>query len=127
MNNHAGCNIAAKYSFCVEKGTPLNVYLLFADVNGDPIYIDHYDFSLMLKPNKSSTDVLHLWNTSESFYDDGIFKLTPFESGNFNFVLTDTFTENINYSEIYYNIQITSASTEDEILEGGIRFVTEMQ
>lgn len=118
----------ANYSHCVERGDSLQVYYSFVDANEEPIYIDYYNFSLILKPSKRSSDVLYRWNTSQSYNDkNGIFNMTPPESGNFSIILTDDFTETIPYDEVYYNIEITSASMENEILEGGIRFVMEQQ
>lgn len=120
--------VLANYSHCVERGDSLNVYYEFVDANEQPIYLGYYDFSLILKPKKQSSEVLFRWNTSQSAgRSDGIFKLEPPASGNFSMILTDNFTETIEYDELYYNIEVTSASMENEILEGGIRFVTEQQ
>ena len=118
-----------EYNHCVERGTPLEVYYNFMDVNGENYYLGDIQFSLMLKPSKRSSEVMYLWNTSESVErESGIWKYDPLDAGIFYWKLSPDFTSDVNDDEIYYNIEVSSGSNfEDEILEGRIKFIKEQQ
>ncbi len=127
--SRCGSHTITRYNFSVERGVPLRLYWNFIDVNSSPIWLGQYDISFALKEKKGATSFIDIWNTSMSYGTAslGIHKLEPEASGVFYLNMLDTYTESVPYQSLYYNLQITSASYEDEIVEGNIFFVEEQQ
>ena len=117
---------AGKYSFVIEQGATTNFQINWNDESGSPIDLTGYHARMQIRPSVES-DVVYL-SLSSSLEDDGTginlsgsnFQ-TPLQSGSLAVYISADVTEELNFNEGYYDLEMVNGGVVTRLLEGKVK------
>lgn len=117
---------AGKYSFIIEQGATFNIQLDWTDGNGDPIDLTGYHARMQLRPTVESSDVILSLSSSLDVSGSGIFLRgsandLPLTSGSIGIYIAADTSQNLDFNEAYYDLEIVSGATVTRLVEGKVK------
>jgi hypothetical protein len=117
---------AGRYSFVIEQGATTNFQINWNDESGSPIDLTGYHARMQIRPSVES-DVVYL-SLSSSLEDDGTginlsgsnFQ-TPLQSGSLAVYISADVTEELNFNEGYYDLEMVNGGVVTRLLEGKVK------
>jgi hypothetical protein len=117
---------AGRYSFVIEQGATTNFQINWNDESGSPIDLTGYHARMQIRPSVES-DVVYL-SLSSSLEEDGTginlsgsnFQ-TPLQSGSFAVYISADVTEQLNFNEGYYDLEMVNVGVVTRLLEGKVK------
>jgi hypothetical protein len=117
---------AGRYSFVIEQGATTNFQIDWKDGSGSPIDLTGYHARMQIRPSVES-DVVYL-SLSSSLEDDGTginlsgsnFQ-TPLQSGSLAVYISADVTEELNFNEGYYDLEMVNGGVVTRLLEGKVK------
>ena len=117
---------AGTYSFTIEKGATTNLQINWTDSSGSAIDLTGYHSRMQIRPGVES-DVVFL-SLSSSLESDGTgINLsgsngeTPLQSGSLAIYISADSTEDLNFNEAYYDLEMVNGSEVTRLLEGKVK------
>ena len=117
---------AGRYSFVIEQGATTNLQINWTDSSGSAIDLTGYHSRMQIRPGVES-DVVFL-SLSSSLESDGTgINLsgsngeTPLQSGSLAIYISADSTENLNFNEAYYDLEMVNGSEVTRLLEGKVK------
>jgi hypothetical protein len=117
---------AGRYSFVIEQGATTNLQINWTDSSGSAIDLSGYHSRMQIRPGVES-DVVFL-SLSSSLESDGTgINLsgsngeTPLSSGSLAIYISADSTENLNFNEAYYDLEMINGSEVTRLLEGKVK------
>ena len=117
---------AGRYSFTIEQGATTNLQINWTDSSGSAIDLTGYHSRMQIRPGVES-DVVFL-SLSSSLESDGTgINLsgsngeTPLQSGSLAIYISADSTENLNFNEAYYDLEMVNGSEVTRLLEGKVK------
>ena len=122
---------AGKYSFVVEQGSTFELELQYKDSNNNPINLSDYQGRMQFRPSVDSTTIVASFSSTLSPDGTGInFSgsngTTPPTSGSIGIYISATSSSAFTFSEVVYDLEITSGSYVVRLLEGKARLSREV-
>lgn len=122
---------AGKYSFVVEQGSTFELELQYKDSNNNPINLSDYQGRMQFRPSVDSTTVVASFSSTLSPDGTGInFSgsngTTSPTSGSIGIYISATSSSAFTFSEVVYDLEITSGSYVVRLLEGKARLSREV-
>lgn len=116
---------AAKYSFIIEQGATTNIEVNWKD-NDSPIDLSDYHARMQIRPSVESEIIL--LSLSSSLQEDGTginlsgsnFQ-TPLQSGSLSIYISAKNTENLNFGEAFYDLELVKNDVVTRLLEGKVK------
>jgi hypothetical protein len=117
---------AGRYSFVLEQGATFNIQLDWTDGNGDPIDLTGYHARMQLRPTVESSDVILSLSSSLDVSGSGIFLRgssndLPLTSGSIGIYIAADTSQNLDFNEAYYDLEIVSGATVTRLVEGKVK------
>jgi hypothetical protein len=117
---------AGRYSFVLEQGATFNIQLDWTDGNGDPIDLTGYHARMQLRPTVESSDVILSLSSSLDVSGSGIFLRgssndLPLTSGSIGIYIAANTSQNLDFNEAYYDLEIVSGATVTRLVEGKVK------
>ena len=117
---------AGRYSFIIEQGATTNFQINWTDESGSAIDLTDYHARMQLRPAVES-DVVYL-SLSSSLESDGTginlsgsnFE-TPLASGSLAIYISADTTEDLDFNEAYYDLELVKGSVVTRLLEGKVK------
>lgn len=116
---------AGKYSFTIEQGATLKFGIQYLDSNSVPIDLTDYNGRMQIRSNYADlTNTLYLTVSSSvdasgsGLFFNGINEDQPLTSGSIGVVISAAHTEQLTFSEAYYDLEIYSGSVVNRVIEG---------
>ena len=117
---------AGRYSFVIEQGATTNFQINWTDGSGSAIDLTDYHARMQLRPAIES-DVVYL-SLSSSLESDGTginlsgsnFE-TPLASGSLAIYISADTTEDLDFNEAYYDLELVKGSVVTRLLEGKVK------
>jgi hypothetical protein len=117
---------SSKYTFIIKQGSTFNLKLQYADVNGNPFNLDGYHAQLQIRPDfADNTDSVFSTLSSSLDVDGSGIIITP-EDGGILVNISATKTEQLNFEEALYDLELYSGSFVNRILEGKVKLSKEV-
>ena len=117
---------AGRYSFVIEQGATTNLQINWTDSSGSAIDLTGYHSRMQIRPGVES-DVVFL-SLSSSLESDGTgINLsgsngeTPLQSGSLAIYISADSTEDLNFNEAYYDLEMVNGSEVTRLLEGKVK------
>ena len=117
---------AGRYSFTIEQGATTNLQINWTDSSGSAIDLTGYHSRMQIRPGVES-DVVFL-SLSSSLESDGTgINLsgsngeTPLSSGSLAIYISADSTEDLNFNEAYYDLEMVNGSEVTRLLEGKVK------
>jgi hypothetical protein len=117
---------AGRYSFTIEQGATTNLQINWTDSSGSAIDLTGYHSRMQIRPGVES-DVVFL-SLSSSLDSDGTgINLsgsngeTPLSSGSLAIYISADSTEDLNFNEAYYDLEMVNGSEVTRLLEGKVK------
>ena len=117
---------AGRYSFVIEQGATTNLQINWTDSSGSAIDLTGYHSRMQIRPSVES-DVVFL-SLSSSLESDGTgINLsgsngeTPLQSGSLAIYISADSTEDLNFNEAYYDLEMVNGSEVTRLLEGKVK------
>jgi hypothetical protein len=117
---------AGRYSFIIEQGATTNIQINWTDASGSAIDLSGYHSRMQIRPGVES-DVVFL-SLSSSLESDGTgINLsgsngeTPLSSGSLAIYISADSTENLNFNEAYYDLEMVNGGEVTRLLEGKVK------
>jgi hypothetical protein len=117
---------AGRYSFTIEQGATTNLQINWTDSSGSTIDLTGYHSRMQIRPGVES-DVVFL-SLSSSLESDGTgINLsgsngeTPLQSGSLAIYISADSTEDLNFNEAYYDLEMVNGSEVTRLLEGKVK------
>ena len=117
---------AGRYSFVIEQGATTNLQINWTDSSGSTIDLTGYHSRMQIRPGVES-DVVFL-SLSSSLESDGTgINLsgsngeTPLQSGSLAIYISADSTEDLNFNEAYYDLEMVNGSEVTRLLEGKVK------
>ena len=117
---------AGRYSFVIEQGATTNLQINWTDSSGSAIDLSGYHSRMQIRPGVES-DVVFL-SLSSSLESDGTgINLsgsngeTPLQSGSLAIYISADSTEDLNFNEAYYDLEMVNGSEVTRLLEGKVK------
>jgi hypothetical protein len=117
---------AGRYSFTIEQGATTNLQINWTDSSGSAIDLTGYHSRMQIRPGVES-DVVFL-SLSSSLESDGTgINLsgsngeTPLQSGSLAIYISADSTEDLNFNEAYYDLEMVNGSEVTRLLEGKVK------
>ena len=130
---------AGKYNFTLEQGNTLDFELIYKDSNSNPIDLSGYEGKMEIRSAYSGSGITYLTFTSSlgdtyskeinnSFLSfSGSNLELPTASGSIGVYAGYQLTGELTFSDsAYYDIEITSGSIRERLLEGRINLSTQI-
>ena len=117
---------AGRYSFVIEQGATTNFQINWTDASGSAIDLTGYHARMQIRPGVES-DAVYL-SLSSSLESDGTgINLsgsnftTPLQSGSLAIYISADVTEDLNFNEGYYDLEMVNGSVVTRLLEGKVK------
>ena len=117
---------AGRYSFVIEQGATTNLQINWTDSSGSAIDLSGYHSRMQIRPGVES-DVVFL-SLSSSLDSDGTgINLsgsngeTPLSSGSLAIYISADSTEDLNFNEAYYDLEMVNGGEVTRLLEGKVK------
>ena len=117
---------AGRYSFVIEQGATTNLQINWTDSSGSAIDLTGYHARMQIRPCVES-DVVFL-SLSSSLESDGTgINLsgsngeTQLQSGSLAIYISADSTEDLNFNEAYYDLEMVNGSEVTRLLEGKVK------
>ena len=117
---------AGRYSFTIEQGATTNLQINWTDSSGSAIDLSGYHSRMQIRPGVES-DVVFL-SLSSSLESDGTgINLsgsngeTPLSSGSLAIYISADSTEDLNFNEAYYDLEMVNGGEVMRLLEGKVK------
>ena len=117
---------AGRYSFVIEQGATTNLQINWTDSSGSAIDLSGYHSRMQIRPGVES-DVVFL-SLSSSLESDGTgINLsgsngeTPLSSGSLAIYISADSTEDLNFNEAYYDLEMVNGGEVTRLLEGKVK------
>jgi hypothetical protein len=117
---------AGRYSFTIEQGATTNLQINWTDSSGSAIDLTGYHSRMQIRPGVES-DVVFL-SLSSSLESDGTgINLsgsngeTPLSSGSLAIYISADSTEDLNFNEAYYDLEMVNGGEVTRLLEGKVK------
>ena len=117
---------AGRYSFTIEQGATTNLQINWTDSSGSAIDLTGYHSRMQIRPGVES-DVVFL-SLSSSLESDGTgINLsgsngeTPLQSGSLAIYISADSTEDLNFNEAYYDLEMVNGGEVTRLLEGKVK------
>jgi hypothetical protein len=117
---------AGRYSFVIEQGATTNFQINWTDESGSAIDLTGYHARMQIRPGVES-DTIYL-SLSSSLESDGTgINLsgsnftTPLQSGSMAIYISADVTENLNFNEAFYDLELVRQNTVTRLLEGKVK------
>jgi hypothetical protein len=109
---------AGKYSFIIEQGATFQLNLTWTDLDGEPIPVEDYHARMQVR--KSVNDPVALLNLSSSIDETGS-GITLGPSGSIVIDISAESTENIDFTNGVYDLELVNGSYVVRVVEGKVR------
>ena len=117
---------AGRYSFVIEQGATTNFQINWTDASGSAIDLTGYHARMQIRPGVES-DAVYL-SLSSSLESDGTgINLsgsnftTPLQSGSLAIYISADVTEDLNFNEAFYDLELVRQNTVTRLLEGKVK------
>ena len=117
---------AGRYSFTIEQGATTNLQINWTDSSGSAIDLTGYHSRMQIRPGVESYVVF--LSLSSSLESDGTgINLsgsngeTPLQSGSLAIYISADSTEDLNFNEAYYDLEMVNGSEVTRLLEGKVK------
>lgn len=122
---------AGKYSFTIEQGSTLDFEIQYKDSGSNPIDLTNYSGRMQIRPTTDSSTVIITLSSSLDADGTGLnFSgsngTTPPESGSIGVFISATSSSLFNFNTAVYDLEITSGSRVNRILEGQVKLSKEV-
>lgn len=117
---------AGRYSFIIEQGATTNIQINWTDDSGSAIDLTGYHARMQVRPSVES-DTIYL-SLSSSLQSDGTGLnlsgsngTTPLSSGSLAIYMSADVTEDLNFNEAFYDLEMVNGSVVTRLLEGKVK------
>ena len=117
---------AGKYSFVIEQGATFTIQLDYKDNTGTPIDLTGYSGKMQIRPTVTSDTVYLTLSSSLSpdgsglnFSGSGGFN--PPTSGTIGVIIAAETSNNLNFDQAVYDLEIYKQSTVTRLIEGQVK------
>lgn len=117
---------AGRYSFVIEQGATTNIQINWTDASGSAIDLTGYHARMQVRPGVES-DAVYL-SLSSSLESDGTGInlsgsnfVTPLQSGSMAIYISADVTEDLNFNEAFYDLEMVRQNTVTRLLEGKVK------
>jgi hypothetical protein len=117
---------AGRYSFVIEQGATTNFQINWTDASGSAIDLTGYHARMQIRPGVES-DTVYL-SLSSSLESDGTGInlsgsnfVTPLQSGSMAIYISADVTEDLNFNEAFYDLELVRQNTVTRLLEGKVK------
>jgi hypothetical protein len=117
---------AGKYSFVIEQGATFTIQLAYKDNTGTPIDLTGYSGKMQIRPTVTSDTVYLTLSSSLSSDGSGLnFSgsggLNPPVSGTIGVIIAAETSNNLNFDQAVYDLEIYKQSTVTRLIEGQVK------
>jgi hypothetical protein len=117
---------AGKYSFTVEQGTTFQFGLIYKDSEGQPVDLTGYSAQMQIRPDFADfTDTKYI-TLSSSLDVDGSGLVIDGASGSIQVIMASAKTEEFDFDEGVYDLELYSGDTVTRLLEGKVKVSREV-
>ena len=122
---------AGRYSFLVEQGATKQFEIVYSDSTGTPVDLTGYTAKMQIRPYAGSDEVyVTLTNTIQpngtGLNLNGLSGTNPYSSGSIGVTIAASVTEDFNFGEASYDLELTSGTIVYRILEGKVKLSKEV-
>ena len=111
---------AAKYTIIVKQGSTFQLGIVYRDSNGDPIDLTGYDARMQVRKGYADFDDNIYADLTTTEASGSSLTITP-PSGSIDILIGSEITEQFNFDDGLYDLEVVTGSFVDRILEGKVK------
>lgn len=122
---------AGKYSFIIEQGATVDFEIVYKNPNSTPVVLDGYTASMQIKSAPGGTIYASLSGSSENTFSQtasgsyislkGSNNTTPLTSGSIGIFIGHAVTNDFNFGEAVYDLELENDQVKTRLLEGKVQ------
>lgn len=122
---------AGKYSFIIEQGATVDFEIVYKNPDGTPVVLDGYTASMQIKSEPGGTTFASLTGQSTDTFSQtasgsyislkGSNNVTPLTSGSIGIYMGHAVTNDFNFGEAVYDLELENDNVKTRLLEGKVQ------
>lgn len=122
---------AGKYSFIIEQGATVDFEIIYKNPDNTPVVLDGYTASMQIKSAPGGTTYVSLSGLSENTFSQtasgsyislkGSNNTTPLTSGSIGIFIGHAVTNDFNFGEAVYDLELENDQVKTRLLEGKVQ------